>query len=475
MKKEGKTGRQLLFFLVIFSRYFSSKAQQERLLAPITPPSSSPLLDPKLRVAVFGGTAACGGGLADKSAAYPHLLFNDEHDSENGKNSHDYAHSSMGPNHYATCLDSIITNGEGGGGEVEHTIYDIIILDYWLRFREGLDLLAHRLRLKYPNAMIIFLKTNAAAPRFFRRRDDDSTSRKQQSFVDWRREHSDDWRTALENDVDGDWFLPQHKEAHDAIQRMSEEVNGSVYDFPPHDYNSTDERNLLLTYLDWYDEVRHFHLNEIGQNRLATFLKNHIQQQIDNNGSVDEFIQQSNDLTDTDKHNRDFCDWWFYHGPNSTIMNRGNRLFKEVDAHNHHWVMEFNDNYETVDMGSFFVANRGESKFLYLSYMRTKLASDDEEASYPDIVVGGIYRNASPVSFEIKLNTTDTHHDHEAFEIMTTLIATDILPSVYPITLKPIYSKETKKVPFRLVGYIFSDTPPMEYAFGPLHAIAANK
>ena len=98
-----------------------------------------PKNDSSTRYLVYGSYDSHGHGLKDYTKAHPYLLSEDVHNA---------ALHVGGPALGAVCTQSM--TGEG--------IYDVIVLDFPNRLRQGFRVLAKRLRQRFPNALIIIVK-----------------------------------------------------------------------------------------------------------------------------------------------------------------------------------------------------------------------------------------------------------------------------------------------------------------------------
>merc|ERR1719253_12644 len=91
----------------------------------------------KLRYVTLGASATWGASLPDPKTGYPYQL---------SPNVTNLAIRASGPNYPSICIQTMIGDGE----------YDVIILEYLMACRQGLDTLATRLRQRFPDAIIIF-------------------------------------------------------------------------------------------------------------------------------------------------------------------------------------------------------------------------------------------------------------------------------------------------------------------------------
>jgi hypothetical protein len=98
----------------------------------------------EIRYAAFGSSVTWGASLEDREfLTYVRRIT--QGDSERSKN---FGMRATGPNYPASCLYSMIGDEE----------FDVIILEYFMRSREGLGTLALRVRERFPNAIIIMTK-----------------------------------------------------------------------------------------------------------------------------------------------------------------------------------------------------------------------------------------------------------------------------------------------------------------------------
>jgi len=95
----------------------------------------------KLRYLTLGASATYGATLPDRRTGYPYQL---------SPNVTNLAIRASGPNYPSICTQSMID------GDNENNIYDVIILEYLMACNDGLDVLAYRLRKRFPDAIIIF-------------------------------------------------------------------------------------------------------------------------------------------------------------------------------------------------------------------------------------------------------------------------------------------------------------------------------
>jgi len=91
-----------------------------------------------------------GSGMDDRYFAYPFLLSKDRTDVAS------IAVRAAGPKYPSVCIQSMVSEAATDAGGSED--YDVIVLEYYLRGYDGLYVLAARLRMRYPDAIIIVLR-----------------------------------------------------------------------------------------------------------------------------------------------------------------------------------------------------------------------------------------------------------------------------------------------------------------------------
>ena len=96
-----------------------------------------------LRYLTLGASATYGVTLPDRTTGYPYQL---------SPNVTNLAIRASGPNYPSICAQTMIDNDNDN----DDNIYDVIILEYLMACNDGLEVLAHRLRKRFPDATIIF-------------------------------------------------------------------------------------------------------------------------------------------------------------------------------------------------------------------------------------------------------------------------------------------------------------------------------
>mmetsp|Transcript_5997 Transcript_5997/g.10029 ORF Transcript_5997/g.10029 Transcript_5997/m.10029 type:complete len:436 (-) Transcript_5997:105-1412(-) len=380
----------------------------------------------KLRIAVFGGANAWGTGIKSRFKSYPYLL---------SPTVENFAHSSTGPNYFSVCTETVVG---------DDAMYDVIIFDYWLRYFEGLDEMARRLRQRYPHAIMIFVRT--WSPVHFKRKSTED-SHDIQSFAQWESANKlkgADLHTitqAIENDS-GYWYLPKHQKADGAIWNIAQSVKGYEFSFTQRETG----KQTLIDFMGYFDAKSHGHTSELGHEAIADALEFIIEKHVEKGKEVD--------LINSGVHGHwghgDSCHLWYFSGGTNMIYSQ-NMHMEEFDSHNGHFALTVKGS------GWFVIENRMEddafpSRTLYIHYLTSQQAG-----VYPDAEI-----NIRDQSWTLRtLNTVDPHHD------IRTVALSQLPRGETNITI----TVGTGSQPFRLAGYTFSNeiAVPLEWGFGPSH------
>lgn len=378
----------------------------------------------RLRVAVFGGANAWGVGLESRFKAYPYLL---------SSTVDNFAHTSMGPNYFSVCAETVIG---------DDTLYDVIVLDYWLRYFEGLDKLAVRLRARYPNAILIFVSN--WEPVHFRYKVSDD-SKESQSLTQWKHKNGlddADLNTIVESikKDPGYWYLPIREKADASIWQTAQLVKGYEFSFAQRETG----KQTLIDFLGYFEEKRHSHVSELGHEAIANALKSIVKTHLQNGDETD----LVNSGTHGDWGGGDSCNFWYFTG--GTKMLYGGMEMRQFDEKNGHFGLE------VVAPAWFSVSNPLKhdafpTRTLYVSYLTSR-----HEGYYPN----------AEISIEVAtwtlrtLNTVDPNH----------AVRTIAIGQIgYGYTNMTVTTRGEGSNPFRLVGVAFSDevATPLEWGFGP--------
>jgi hypothetical protein len=243
-----------------------------------------------LRIAAFGSANMWGAGLENRFDALPYLL-SDEVDN--------FAMFSAGPNYPAVCTQTMLGDDK---------VYDVIFLEYWLKASQGLPDLARRLRRRFPNALLFFVKL--WTPLHARRKESEG-SVDEVTFEEWRKTRFpyenyqvNDIVKALEEDQ-GYWYFPDHPEADLIINDARIEVDGYNIRILKKDSG----KETLTFYLHFFNTIN-AHLSPMGHDFLATMAKKTIQNKLD--GISGDALVEKAEMGDWGKG--DSCHVWFTTG-----------------------------------------------------------------------------------------------------------------------------------------------------------------
>lgn len=213
------------------------------------------LLPDDLRVLAFGASRTWGAGMPDRYDAYPWLL---------SKNASNLAIRASGPEYPSLCTYSMV-------GE-QHD-YDVIVLEFYMDTRNLLRL-ATRLRHRFPNAYIIFLRVWGPL-QFIYQSDSDPKPVNFKDFMHIWREgnkelsiHDPEFRKyVLERTESSDWTFNTHPNSIERQDEALRKVNGILIEVPV----PTDLRSGLVDYahLSSPDLV---HWSKAGHRNVATLI-----------------------------------------------------------------------------------------------------------------------------------------------------------------------------------------------------------
>mmetsp|Transcript_29040 Transcript_29040/g.42842 ORF Transcript_29040/g.42842 Transcript_29040/m.42842 type:complete len:525 (-) Transcript_29040:97-1671(-) len=405
-------------------------------------------------ILAFGGANTEGSGVEDPTTqSYPALL---------SLKVSNLAHASNGPNMASVCFD-----GTFAAASVAPP--DVIVLEFWLRFDEGLALLAQRLRDRFPNAFLIFIK-DWSSPRNFRK-DDDENSVNGKGFVtfaDWFVASQDDFdpdadvvmetKAKLSADADEaqDWYVPPHPNADTAIDDIAKSVGAVpleqltagagavIWDIFPEKESGYE---TLMEYLEYYKDD-HLHLNEAGHEKAAKYLL-HI---------IKKARPKKMKAKDNGPLGSDDCHFWNYEQENiPSVLN--NLELSDTPGH-HHDVLELQG-----ATGYMTITNPlQQSSPLYLSY------HIDQEEGYlpPEVTVEVSDVQTGAVIVTDVLTTVFPDQKHS--QIRTAVIGEDQTTVAPGQEVKVVFTASAAADTinkFQLSGYTFADTTPMEWDFAP--------
>mmetsp|Transcript_24799 Transcript_24799/g.37692 ORF Transcript_24799/g.37692 Transcript_24799/m.37692 type:complete len:533 (-) Transcript_24799:295-1893(-) len=409
-------------------------------------------------IVALGAAQTEGIGIKDRTKAYPNLL---------SPSAVNLAHGSMGPNMHAICFDTSFEDME---------IPDIIVLEDWLHYEEGLALLASRIRQRFPNALILFIED---APPFFYRKNADN-AKGFVNFAQWYEANQDELKVANNNNDDdddaaaiaqikakltaeadsigGDWFIPPHPNADDAIEdimtsvgavhteNITDNVGGVLWKMlPPLDTGY----ETLAANVEYYWQERSFsfrNLNEAGHAKVANELLD----------IIDVARATKGVPIDNGPLGSDSCHIWHYTG-DGIPEDRDNMMLVEYRPNTHYYVLELDGSYGWMNVTN----PLAEAVPLYLSYL-----TDDEEGYLPPEAVVEI-QDSNGVSLGSTILNTLFEPAPTHGVIRTVAVSQPIPPGQEIKVMFTVTNTTATEDNFRLSGYLFSVTAPNEWYFAP--------
>mmetsp|Transcript_21749 Transcript_21749/g.31228 ORF Transcript_21749/g.31228 Transcript_21749/m.31228 type:complete len:434 (+) Transcript_21749:18-1319(+) len=378
------------------------------------------------RIATFGSAQTWGAGMDSRYGAYPYLLSNEVDN---------YAFFSAGPNYPSVCTESLIGD--------DH-LYDVIVLEYWLKAREGLPELARRLRQRFPQAVIIMLKI--WGPYHGRRVlvDNNGTATGvEMTFREWKESvgggNIAKLSSLLRNDT-CEWYFPEHHQADEIIAEAAKNTSSFIVEIP----HSGDAKTTIADHLDWFEEFDNAHLSPTGHAVVA----NHTRGTIMNALMGESVLELANSGTYGNWGEGDDCHLWYTTG-GASLSYSDTLKMNEFNNDLGKFALEVTD-----DAGGWFEVDNpfSDNRMLYLSYLAT------DEGVYPktNITISGVSLTLNPV----------TTLDKKKANLIHTVPVIELPHGVSTINIIPL--EKTSEF-FRLVGLTFTNgiAVPLEYGFGP--------
>ena len=169
-----------------------------------------------LRFLTFGTSRAYGVGVSHPRKAFPSLL--------SANKTKNVAMKASGPQYSALCTQSVVGND----------IYDVILLEYNLMADSYINILARRLRTRFPQAKIIFMRiwlpfqyhympSNRGLLPIIRERFGSSANPITASEI---------LTSIVEGTQPSDWKFHEAVDKKDLLEKIALEVNGHVYHMP---------------------------------------------------------------------------------------------------------------------------------------------------------------------------------------------------------------------------------------------------
>jgi hypothetical protein len=376
-----------------------------------------------LRLAVFGSSSAWGAGLASRFTAYPFLL------SDLVTN---YASYAGGANYPAVCTESIVG---------EDKIFDVIVLDYFYTSRQGLAPLVSKLRHRFPNALIMFVKV--WYPYQARRILPDGS---QERLLDFQTglfgtngvfDNMTNLIEALEADT-ADWIFIDRTVEHDLINQTASAYDVVLYEL---DGFEEDAKQALIKHLNLFDNsATHGHLSELGHEVLAKGIDALIRSEVPTP------TVKLTEATLGTWGKGDSCHFWFTTGACPFEFSSG-FVLEQYDEFLGFFALEISSE------GVINITNPFEdSRHLYLSFMTLNQA--------------GVFPQVALVNLNNTVLDPLTTQNTGGIMVPRTISVGLLPPGLTEIQIKPL---EVAKYPFRLVGASFTDevVVPDEFAFAP--------
>ena len=377
-----------------------------------------------LRIAAFGSSNMWGAGLLNRYDAIPYRL-SDEVDN--------YAMFAGGPNFPSVCTETIVGDDD---------MYDVILLEYWLKARQGVPELARRLRQRFPNALMFFVKV--WGPMHARRRPTEHAYEEEITFAQWRDaqllpDHQVNTVVKALKTDDGYWFFPDHQEADYLINSVRKEVGGFHVRIP-----KKDTAKETLEFFLYFFNHENAQLSPLGHDFLANMTRATI---------TNKLMQSSTqDLIKSGMHGHwgrgDSCHMWLTTGGYSREYSPS-LVMHEFDEPMGKFALE------VTGPGWFTVNNKFEDeRTLYISFLSTA------PGFYP---VSAVTVGETGVPMDL---IPHEMHDARHAQPIRTVAFGKIQPGDTRIYITP--KQETDHF-FRLVGVSITNeiAVPLEYGFGP--------
>lgn len=219
-------GTLLLLWIACCASYVATRL---RVSIKVDGTSNAPrrrLLDNKhsdfqhLRFLAFGTSRTYGVGIRSPYKSFPYLLSRN--------NTKNVAMKASGPQYSALCTQTMVGNDDDG-------LYDVILFEYNLLADDYLEILARRLRARFPHAIMIFMRiwlpfqythlpsNKAVLPMVHERFGASNKGRHTTTQI-------------LSNLVEGtqpdDWNFHERADKMALLERIASSVGGHVYDMP---------------------------------------------------------------------------------------------------------------------------------------------------------------------------------------------------------------------------------------------------
>ena len=358
------------------------------------------------RIVAFGSSRTWGAAIDNpKQDAYPALM--------GAKN---LAIRASGPEYPALCTYSLVGDDE---------IYDVVVIEYMLDWvSEALDILAERLRKRFPDAIFIFL--DVWAPRQYYHKPTQKTlntlvhEKMRSPIVTEQDIHQ--WLDATNSE---DWGFEAYNSK--VIEDAARKVGGHVVNLPSH----PDPIIAIKTYSPLYVLTDMTHFSELGHQ----WVRDQILKILDNIKA-----QRSNRIVPWEF--TDLCTSWYETGKTELLTNMEMVNFRDGSK----FALEASHvpNTNFIELHNTWSG----SGFLYLSYM-----SNGPEQIYPDTLVRVIHHKTSSAAMHLIPVIPNTPFGKNFHMVVHSFIG-PVLPGLSNLTIDDLTQGTKEK--FRIVGLVFS-------------------
>jgi hypothetical protein len=420
-----------------------------------------------IRYLSLGGASTWGVGLANPEpivileagvttvntheAAYPFRLSPDVHNA---------AQRVGGPTLAALCSQSIVEDGT----------YDVITLEFSNAYQESdlvaLDLLAHRLRKRFPSAVLVIVQLWSPSHYYYINQSNGDTV----DFATWRWQQQEepngrdwgwssmDWQDMLQG---MEWkYSQQVSRATVRLQEIADQLQGYLVHLAP----PQDPIHGLETANTWFTEIAHENTGNMEKDDYSSndddafqytlsskghlVVANHIRSFVDQANVLKRSLEERNLLADWESG--DQCQLWYDYDPN------GERSSTMIPKHSSSLSLQaFAVDKYALEVpqkgGSIIVENSfREDRMLYLTYMTTSAST---HKIYPQVQVQLVQQGQALL--KKKGVVVDPYHDdHTDQRHVTRTTAIGTVPALSSVEIRIQPLQDTLE-PFRLVGASF--------------------
>ena len=272
---EERQGFNILILLVIAVMFIGcivqpelGTVQQDNNIHIITTNNNNDYNRGQLNILALGGSKTWGTGVGRPKETYPHLLGK----YLNATRSDNLGIPASGSQHPAMCVQSMIrdhyNNEEEGDGIsiANEIVYDVVLLEFSTNdglsdLHHSLKLLARRIRLRYPNALMIYIHTYHFGGYV-------------EDLAKYERRQSNNNPMVHDNNNNRRPFVYDGPRFAKINHVIVDEVGGMIYKFPTP--NSVEES---VEQKQWFQDDMH-HFSKKGHVKIALDLKRIITEQM---------------------------------------------------------------------------------------------------------------------------------------------------------------------------------------------------